>query len=130
MTLTTNQAAIITILDGALLKRIPQNKSVEKASSAHKHNSYTLAWEGMGQVNSHISAEYIWSNIFNLEVQYICVTDDERVAVAENFITLVKLLMANSSFDGVIGDTIPFANIDNEHCKGSLKFYWGLDATT
>ena len=129
MTLTTNQEAIITILDGNLLKRIPQNKSVEKAASSHNHNSYTLSWEGMGQVTGHISNDYVWSNIFNLEVKYIMMTDDERIQSAENFISLIKLLVANSSFDGFVGDTVPFTNIDDQHCKGTIKFYWGLGNT-
>lgn len=130
MSLTTDKNTIIGIVDGNLLKRVPKALRVEKAPSSFANNSYQLIFDGLYNPTAHISNEYIWSHAFTLEVKYVAMTDDERVQAEENFITLIKLLIADNSFHGIIGDSIPFVPIDTEHYKGTLKFFFGLGFTT
>lgn len=126
MSLTTDKAAIITIVEGNLLKRVPQAKRVEKAPTTFANNSYQLVFDGLYSPTAHISNDYIWSHAFTLEIKYVANTDDERVEAEENFITVIKSLIADNSFHGIIGDSIPFVLIDERHYKGTIKFYFGL----
>lgn len=130
MSLTTDKAAIITIVEAKLLKRVPQAKRVEKAPTTFANNSYQLVFDGLYNPMSHISNDYIWSHAFTLEVKYVAMTDDERVQAEENFITVINSLVADNSFHGVIGESIPFTSIDERHYKGTVKFYYGLGVTT
>jgi len=126
MSLTTDTDAIKVIVEGKLLKRVPKGLKIEKAPSTFNHNSYQLTFDGLYNPEAHISNDYIWSHSFTLEVKYVANTDDERVEIQENLITLIKALVADASFHGIIGNTIPFVPIDDNHYKGTLKFLFGL----
>lgn len=127
MSLTVNETTIKNILDGLLLKRIPQNKSVEKTSSNFKNNSYTLFWMGGGNLSSQISNNFAYSNRFKLEVSYITKTEDERKLAGENFVSIVNAICQDDSFDGFGDDSFDFVQVDDEHCKGTLTFLFGIE---
>ncbi len=118
--------SIKNIMDAQGYVLIPENKTAEESSKAHKHKSYTLKWGGASNVELFIGNDIAFNNKVTMEILYTNIDQGVREENAQLFINLMKAMAKIESFLNFTGDQT-FEDIDNKTTKGTLEFYYGVE---
>ena len=124
----TSKTAIKAAIDartylGRTYKEIADNLNVRQSSSKESC-VYSLKGTGLGDLKSHIGSKISGYHEFELEIKYPNNTVSIRDSNYEEFIAIIKIVVALTSFNNF--STKPaFIDFDQDHSIGSFKFLYG-----
>lgn len=127
-TFATSKSAVKSVISertyiGRKYKEIADNLNVRDSSNKESF-TYSLKGLGIGDLKSHIGSKISGYHEFEIEIKYPNVSVVERDRNYEEFIAVVKLIVALANFNNFTSKPA-YVDYDKQHSIGSFKFLFG-----